>query len=39
MSYNKVTCMKSPYSDERKAKAIATLSVYNMKAAGSKEGG
>jgi len=24
--------MKSPYSDERKAKAMATFSVYNMKA-------
>ena len=26
------TCMKSPYRDDKKAKAMATLSVYNIKA-------
>ena len=31
------TCMKSPYRDDKKAKAMATLSVYNIKAKNREE--
>ena len=31
------TCMKSPYKDDRKANAMATFRVYNMKAAEIRE--